>query len=97
MRAICARVARTRLSSSGCVENQVASAWGRLFRNWESLTPDAHGFPQIGGDGAELKLTGGKALVRSLSILGTCITQAPEFLTRRARVARGGDRRVNAE
>jgi len=31
--------------------------------------------------------------VRSLSILGTCIAQAPEFLTRRARQARGGDRR----
>jgi len=41
----------------------------------------------------ELKLTGSRALVRSLGILGTCITQAPEFLTRRARQARGGDRR----
>jgi hypothetical protein len=71
----------------------LTSPWGKLFRNWENLTPDANGFPQVGGDSAELKLTGGKALVRSLSILGTCITQAPEFLTRRAREARGGDRR----
>ena len=71
----------------------LTSHWGKLFLNWENLTPDANGFPQVGGDSAELKLTGGKALVRSLSILGTCITQAPEFLTRRAREARGGDRR----
>ena len=73
--------------------NCTAGPWGRLFRNWETLTPDAGGFPQVGEDTAELTLTGGKALVRSLGILGTCITQAPEFLTRRARQARGGDRR----
>ena len=54
---------------------------------------DANGYPQVGAESAQLKLTGGKALVRSLGILGTCITQAPEFLTRRARMARGGDRR----
>ncbi len=70
------------------------SPWGRLFRNWETLTPDVNGFPQVGEDGAQITLTGGKALVRSLGILGTCITQAPEFLTRRARAARGGDRRA---
>jgi hypothetical protein len=75
------------------MRDALKSPWGKLFRNWENLTPDANGFPQIGEDGAELKLTGGKALVRSLGILGTCITQAPEFLTRRAREARGGDRR----
>jgi hypothetical protein len=69
------------------------SPWGRLFRNWERLTPDDAGYPQTGDDGAEVKLTGARALVRSLGILGTCIAQAPEFLNRRARQARGGDRR----
>jgi uncharacterized protein (DUF362 family) len=67
--------------------------WGHLFRNWERLTPDADGYPQVGDAAPELTLTGGKALVRSLGILGTCITEAPEFLSRRARQARGGDRR----
>ena len=71
----------------------LAGPWGRLFRNWESLTPDANGYPQVGDEGAELKLTGGRALVRSIGILGTCITQAPEFLNKRMRQARGGDRR----
>jgi hypothetical protein len=71
----------------------LASPWGRLFRNWETLTPDANGYPQVGDEAAQITLTGGKALVRSLGILGTCITQAPEFLTKRRRQARGGDRR----
>ena len=71
--------------------------WGRLFRNWERVAPDARGYPQVGDAGTGLQLTGGKALVRSLGILGTCIGQAPEFLTRRAREARGGDRRMSVK
>jgi hypothetical protein len=69
------------------------SPWGRLFRNWERATPDDSGYPQVGDGSAQLTLTGGRALVRSLGILGTCVAQAPEFLSRRARQARGGDRR----
>ena len=70
------------------------SPWGRLFRNWETVQPGRQRLPAgRRATARELKLTGGKALVRSLGILGTCITQAPEFLTRRAREARGGDRR----
>jgi hypothetical protein len=69
------------------------SPWGHLFRNWERVTPDANGYPQVGDAAAELTLTGGRALVRSLGILGTCIAEAPEFLSRRMRQARGGDRR----
>ena len=26
----------------------LGSPWGRLFENWERLTPDASGFPQVG-------------------------------------------------
>jgi hypothetical protein len=54
--------------------------WGRLFRNWESLTPNADGYPDVGGLAAEITLTGTRALARSLGILGTCIVQAPEFV-----------------
>jgi hypothetical protein len=64
------------------------SPWGRLFRNWEQLTPDANGYPQVGDNNAEVKLTGARALVRSLGILGTCIRQAPEFVTRRRSAAK---------
>ena len=71
----------------------LASPWGKLFRNWETVKADENGYPEVGAEGAQITLTGGKALVRSLGILGTCITQAPEFLSKRARAARGGDRR----
>ena len=67
------------------MRNVLDSPWGRLFRNWEHLTPDANGFPDVGTDTPEITLTGSKALVRSLGILGTCITQAPEFVQRRRR------------
>jgi hypothetical protein len=57
--------------------------WGRLFRNWETVTAGADGYPEVGAAGAEIQLTGTKALVRSLGILGTCIAQAPEFVHRK--------------
>jgi uncharacterized protein (DUF362 family) len=55
------------------------SEWGRLFHNWERLSPDAEGFPSVGDAPAELKLSGASALRRSIGILGTCIREAPEF------------------
>jgi len=64
------------------------SPWGRLFRNWERLTPDAAGYPDVGDTAAELRLTGARALGRSLGILGTCIREAPEFAAKRAHAAR---------
>jgi hypothetical protein len=59
------------------------SSWGRLFQNWEQLTPDTHGFPAVGEQGPALRLTGMRALGRSIGILGTCIREAPEFTMRR--------------
>jgi hypothetical protein len=47
------------------------------------LTATADGYPDVGGAGADITLTGTKALVRSLGILGTCIAQAPEFVHRK--------------
>ncbi len=55
------------------------SDWGRLFQNWEKLTPDAQGFPTVGDQPAELKLLGASAFRQSIKILGTCIREAPEF------------------
>ena len=34
------------------------SDWGRLFRNWESLTPTANGFPTVGDNTAQIERTG---------------------------------------
>ena len=52
----------------------------RLLVGNRWVTADADGYPEIGADGAEIELTGSRALVRSLGILGTCIAQAPEFV-----------------
>jgi hypothetical protein len=64
------------------------SAWGRLFRNWERLTPTADGFPDVGTAAAELELTGMRALRESVGILGTCNRDAPEFAGRRRHTPR---------
>jgi hypothetical protein len=61
------------------------SPWGRLFRNWETVRPDAEGrgYPDVGSDAATIEKTGARALVESFGILGTCIKEAPEFASRR--------------
>jgi uncharacterized protein (DUF362 family) len=63
------------------------SAWGRLFRNWERITPDAKGYPAIPADGAGIRKTGLRALGASIGILATCVKEAPEFVSRRRRRA----------
>jgi hypothetical protein len=68
------------------MEQALDSPWGRLFKNWETLTPDANGFPSVGDQGPELERVGLKALVTSFGILGTCIKEAPEFSNKRRRV-----------
>ncbi len=55
------------------------SAWGRLFRQWETTTPDEHGYPEIGEAPAEIERTGWKAFWTSLKILWTCLKEAPEL------------------
>jgi hypothetical protein len=65
------------------MEGVLASPWGRLFRNWETVSPDANGFPDVGSDVAQIEKVGGKAFVESIGILGTCIKEAPEFASRK--------------
>src|SRR4029078_12629267 len=72
-------------NAKGMMNGVLTSPWGRLFRNWERAVPDANGYPDVGAGAPEITTHGGKALVRSLGILGTCISQAPEFLKRRRR------------
>ncbi len=67
------------------MEEVLKSPWGRLFRNWERVTPDERGYPDIPAEGAAIRRTGLRALGRSLGILATCIREAPEFASRRRR------------
>jgi hypothetical protein len=61
------------------------SPWGRLFRHWERVTPDARGYPVIPEEGATITRTGWRALLQSISILALCVREAPEFGSRRRR------------
>ena len=70
------------------IKQVLGSPWGRLFENWESLTPDDNGFAQVGDVPAHVTRAGMHAFKQSLGILGTCIKEAPEFGRRRRRVTR---------
>lgn len=69
------------------MKTALESPWGRLFQQWEQLTPDANGFPQLNAAPSRSERAGLKALVRSVGILGMCVREAPEFASRRRRHA----------
>jgi hypothetical protein len=71
------------LNAEKQIKQVLDSPWGRLFENWEHLTPDDHGFPSVGEAPGEITRAGMHAFKQSLGILGTCITEAPEFASRR--------------
>ena len=72
------------------MEAVLNSDWGRLFRNWEQLTPDAQGFPAVGDEAPELKRVGATAFWRSFGILGMAVKEAPEFAAHQRRSAHQG-------
>jgi uncharacterized protein (DUF362 family) len=63
------------------------SPWGRLFRDWEQVTPTADGYPGWNGPAGASQRTGFGVLLKSFGILGTCIREAPEFSARGRRAA----------
>ena len=65
----------------------LASEWGRLFQNWEKLTPDARGFPDVGTSSADFQRSGLRSFAASMKILATCMREAPEIAARRRRIA----------
>jgi hypothetical protein len=65
------------------MDDVLGSPWGRLFRNWETVTADANGYPAVGDTKAEIARTGARAFTTSIGILGTCLVEAPEFAMRK--------------
>jgi uncharacterized protein (DUF362 family) len=59
------------------------SPWGRLFQNWERLTPDERGFPEVGEASPEFVRNTARLIWMATKILGTCIVEAPEIDVRR--------------
>lgn len=68
------------------MEQVLASDWGRLFRNWETVEADARGYADVGAQAPELQLTGWKAFRKSLGLLVMCVREAPEFSNRHRKV-----------
>ena len=71
------------LNAERQISKVLDSPWGRLFENWEHLTPDHNGFSSVGEASAHVTRAGMHAFKQSLGILGTCIKEAPEFASRR--------------
>ena len=71
------------------METVLDSPWGRLFRNWETVSADGDGYADVGTDAARIEKIGGRAFVESMGILGTCIKEAPEFASRRRHREKG--------
>ena len=67
----------------------LGSDWGRLFYNWEKLTPDAEGYPDVGELPARLDRNTRQLITEAFRVLGTCVVEAPEsgWLRRRRGVA----------
>jgi uncharacterized protein (DUF362 family) len=81
------------LVAKGRVREVLKSSWGRLFANWEKLTPDARGFEDVGEAAADIRRSGIRAFFTSLRLLVTCLLESPEFAARRRTrsAARGVD------
>jgi hypothetical protein len=71
------------VNAKKAMKDVLSSPWGRLFRNWETVSADGNGYPDVGTDAAQIEKIGGRAFVESIGILGTCIKEAPEFASRR--------------
>ncbi len=69
------------------VQQVLKSSWGKLFANWEKLSPDERGFESVGEEVADIELSGLKAFFTSIRLLGTCLMEAPEVAVRRRRRA----------
>jgi len=71
------------LKARATVAKVMASSWGRLFANWETLSPSERGFDSVGDKPAELQRSGFGVFKESLRLLWTCLMEAPELTARR--------------
>ncbi len=67
------------------MEAALQSNWGRLFRNWDTVTPDDQGFADVGDEAPELQTAGMAAFFESFRILWLAVKEAPEVTARRRR------------
>lgn len=68
------------------MQEALNSPWGQLFSNWETLTPNAEGFPSVGAEPARLKLSGADVFRKSLGLLGMAVKESPEFSSKKRKI-----------
>ena len=64
------------------VHQAMQSDWGRLFANYEQLTPDEQGWPDLGPPPGKPTHSTSDLLGMAARILGTTFMEAPEIATR---------------
>jgi uncharacterized protein (DUF362 family) len=69
------------------VHDVLRSDWGRLFFNWEKAKADEKGYSELGPAPGGIVRGVGKLLRMGVSILWTCLKEAPEFAVRKRRKA----------
>jgi uncharacterized protein (DUF362 family) len=69
------------------IEQAMASDWGRLFANWESVEADpaGRGYPNVGPARERPVRLGFKHAAEALRLLGMAIVESPEIQSRRHR------------
>ncbi len=69
------------------IEQALQSDWGRLFANWEKLSPDAggRGYPEVGEPSAEFVRAGVKHFLEGARLVGMALTESPELQARKRR------------
>jgi hypothetical protein len=72
------------------MKQALESEWGRLFRNWETRTPDARGYADVGTEAPMLRRTGFNAFRKSFSLIWMSIKEAPEFIDSRKKAKAEG-------
>ena len=72
-------------NSSAAMRDALASEWGRLFKNWETVTPDENGWSEVGEERPSFARSFKELMKMGFRVLGHTIVEAPEVAARRRR------------
>jgi hypothetical protein len=67
------------------VHQVLHSDWGRLFHNWERVTPDEAGFGELGAPPDDFVRASRDFMKMGVRLLGTALKEAPEVSARMRR------------
>jgi hypothetical protein len=65
------------------MQESLQSAWGRLFSNWEKLTPTEDGFDDVGDGSKPYNRAGWRSFLKSFQFLWMAVKEAPEVASHR--------------